>query len=98
MDGYDSYNCNRCCILIEDFDLFTHGEMMESDKAGHFDIAEVGGGITAEFRAGLSGITLGVLALLGIQPVTLMAIALIVYGSALIMIVEPHQTQLSLSC
>jgi hypothetical protein len=73
-------------FLIEGISISSRmAEMMESDKAGHFDIAEVGGGITAEFLAGLSGITLGVLALLGIQPVTLMAIALIVYGGALIM-------------
>lgn len=73
-------------FLIEGISISSRmADMMESDKAGQFDIAEVGGGITAEFLAGLSGITLGVLALLGIQPVTLMAIALIVYSGALIM-------------
>jgi hypothetical protein len=73
-------------FLIEGVSISSRmADLMESEKTGQFDIAEVGGGITSEFLAGLSGITLGVLALLGILPATLMAVALIVYGGALIM-------------
>lgn len=73
-------------FLIEGISISSRmADMMESDRTGQFDIAEVGGGISSEFLAGLSGITLGILALLGVLPTTLMAIALIVFGGALIM-------------
>jgi hypothetical protein len=42
-------------------------------------------GLTAMFLAGAGGIVLGVLALLGIASATLIAIALIAYGSALVL-------------
>jgi hypothetical protein len=60
-------------------------DLMETDKTGQFDITEIGGGMTAEFLAGLAGITLGILALLGVSPLLLMAVAVIVYGGALVM-------------
>lgn len=73
-------------FLIEGIAISSRmADLMESDKAGQFDVAEVGGGISAEFLAGLAGITLGILALLGVLPTTLMAIAVIVFGGALIM-------------
>ena len=49
------------------------------------DIAELGGGLTAEFTAGLAGIALGVLALVGVHPAILTAVAAVVFGGALIM-------------
>lgn len=42
-------------------------------------------GMTAEFIAGIIGIALGILALFGVAPISLMAIAAIVFGIALIM-------------
>jgi hypothetical protein len=44
---------------------------------------EMGGGMTAEMVAGIAGIVLGILALLGLDPLTLSASAVIVYGAAL---------------
>jgi hypothetical protein len=45
---------------------------------------ELGGGISAGSIAGIAGIVLGILALLGLTPVTLCAVALIVFGAALL--------------
>lgn len=46
--------------------------------------AELGGGISAGSIGGIAGIVLGILALLGLTPVTLCAVALIVFGAALL--------------
>lgn len=46
-------------------------------------IGEVGSGMTSEMLAGIAGIVLGILALLGLASITLVASALIVYGTAL---------------
>jgi hypothetical protein len=47
--------------------------------------AEIGGGMGAEFLAGGAGVVLGVLGLLGIGTGTLIPIALIVFGGALLL-------------
>ena len=44
---------------------------------------EIGGGMTAEMVAGIAGVVLGILALLGLDMLTLTASAVIVYGAAL---------------
>jgi hypothetical protein len=41
--------------------------------------------MSAEFLGGVGGIVLGVLALLGITPVTLLSVAVIVYGAAVLL-------------
>ncbi len=46
--------------------------------------AEVGGGMSAESIAGVAGIVLGILALLGLYPVVLSSIALIAFGAGLL--------------
>ena len=43
------------------------------------------GGITSLFLGGAAGITLGILALVGVQPITLIPIAAIVFGAAMIL-------------
>lgn len=45
---------------------------------------EIGGGMTVAWLAGLAGIALGILSLLEIAPVTLNAVAGIIFGAALI--------------
>jgi len=47
--------------------------------------ADVGGGVMIEFLAGIAAIVLGILALLSVAPLTLMAIAIIAVGAALIL-------------
>jgi hypothetical protein len=49
------------------------------------DMAELGGGLSAEFIAGLGGITLGILSLVNVAPMVLLPIAAIVFGGALVM-------------
>lgn len=46
---------------------------------------EIGEGISAEFLGGTMGIVLGILALLNIVPLTLISIAAIIYGAALVL-------------
>lgn len=47
--------------------------------------AELGGGTSAEFVAGGAGVVLGLLSLLGVAPVSLTAVAAIVFGGALLL-------------
>jgi hypothetical protein len=47
--------------------------------------AELNGGMTAEFTAGVSGITLGILALLHVSPSVLLASAIVVFGAGLLL-------------
>ncbi len=44
----------------------------------------LGGGMTAEFFGGLAGLVLGFLALVNVTPVTLTAVAAVVFGAALL--------------
>jgi hypothetical protein len=48
-------------------------------------VADVGSGVSAEVVGGLIGIVLGILALAGVMPATLVAIASLTYGGALIL-------------
>jgi hypothetical protein len=54
------------------------------------------GGSSAEMLAGVAGVTLGVLALIGLAPVTLLGIAIVVFGAALVVggIARGQATQL----
>ncbi len=45
---------------------------------------EIGTGMTAEFLAGIAGVALGILALVGVAPITLTSIAMITFGAALV--------------
>jgi hypothetical protein len=47
-------------------------------------VSDVSRAITAEFLAGVAGVVLGILALVGIVPLMLMAVAVITYGGMLI--------------
>ena len=52
---------------------------------GRVDIAELGGGLSAEFIAGFGGVALGILSLAGVASMILMPIAAIAFGIALVM-------------
>lgn len=49
-----------------------------------YEMSEIGSGMTAEFLAGIAGITLGILALIGMYPLMFVAISAIIFGVALI--------------
>ena len=53
--------------------------------AGGAEQSSVGGGVTAMFLSGLTGITLGILSLIGINPLVLIPISAIAFGAALVM-------------
>jgi hypothetical protein len=53
---------------------------LAADSVDRRDSEMVGGGMALESLAGIAGIVLGILALLGYQPLMLLAIAAIVYG------------------
>jgi hypothetical protein len=52
---------------------------------GRTSKVQVGSGLSAEALAGIAGVVLGILALLGIMPETLCAVALIVFGGGLML-------------
>jgi hypothetical protein len=60
-------------------------QLLSEITEGRIEMAEVGGGLSAEFIAGIGGVTLGVLSLVGVLPGLLTAIAAIGFGSALIL-------------
>jgi hypothetical protein len=60
-------------------------DLLSEITEGRIDIAEFGGGLGAEFIAGLAGIALGILSLVGVLPLVLTSVAVIVFGGALVM-------------
>jgi hypothetical protein len=60
-------------------------DLLHQAGASKTGVAEVGGGITTEFIAGIAGIVLGVLALVGIVPMTLLSVGVITYSATLLM-------------
>jgi hypothetical protein len=55
-----------------------------SASEGRVIHGEVGGGMSAESLAGIAGIVLGILALLGVAPRALCSVALIAFGAGLL--------------
>jgi hypothetical protein len=59
--------------------------LLQGMSGSRIATAELGGGLSAEFLAGAAGIVLGILALVGIAPVTLLWVTSIVFGGALLL-------------
>jgi hypothetical protein len=59
--------------------------LSEAGPIERLDASEVSRAVTAEFLAGVAGLVLGILALVGIVPLTLMAAAVITYGGLLVL-------------
>jgi hypothetical protein len=59
--------------------------LLARTKGRSLSYAEVGGGLTAEFMAGAVGIILGILALVGVASETLSAIAVLLFGGAMLL-------------
>lgn len=70
-------------LLIEGTSIVADYANMQSAEAGELHIGA--GGLAAVFLAGLTGIILGVLALLGIHADVLVSAAVITFGSALLL-------------
>lgn len=72
-------------LLIEGTSIVTDYANVLSSVAGAAGIQVGTGGIAAVFLSGITGIILGILALLGINPFVLISVAVIVFGSALVL-------------
>ncbi len=72
-------------LLIEGTSIASDYATVLSSVAGAIGIQVGTGGLAAVFLAGITGIILGVLALLGINPFVLIAVSVIVFGSAMIL-------------
>ncbi len=66
------------------------GLVSSATGGGRVRAYELGGGMTLEFLAGVAGIVLGILALLGIFSLTLVSIAAIVFGGAMVIGMGAH--------
>ncbi len=71
-------------LLIEGGVMITRYADMTAELPHHGSM-EFGGGVTAEFLGGCAGIVLGVLALVGVVPQVLVSVAVLVFGSALLL-------------
>lgn len=60
-----------------------YAEVYEHITGSRTEAVELGGGMSSEFIAGLGGITLGILSLVGVAPLPLAAIGVIVLGGGL---------------
>jgi hypothetical protein len=65
-------------IVFRSYELLSEAGVGETAA-----VSEVSRAITAEFLAGVAGVVLGILALVGVVPLTLMAVAVITYGGML---------------
>jgi hypothetical protein len=72
-------------LLIEGTSIVTDYANVLSSAAGAVGFQMGAGGLAAVFLSGITGIVLGVLALLGIHPFVLIPVAVIVFGSALVL-------------
>lgn len=71
-------------LLAEGAAIAGRTSRLASQGAVRGSAPELGGGMSAEFLGGASGIVLGVLALLNVAPLTLPAVAAVVFGGALL--------------
>ncbi len=60
-------------------------DLLEEVGGGALDAEELGGGLTAEFVGGATGVILGILALLDLAPEVLVPAAIIVFGATLLL-------------
>jgi hypothetical protein len=73
-------------LLFEGGSLVSRFSKVLSETDGEIlGTAEIGGGVTVELVGGLAGVVLGILALMGVVPMTLMSVAVIVFGAALLL-------------
>jgi hypothetical protein len=72
-------------LLIEGAGYVTRVMQLQALARSRLQLIAAGGGVSAEVVGGLAGLTLGILALLGITSLVLEAVAAIVFGGALLL-------------
>lgn len=71
-------------FLIEGTTVASRYSRLLTEVSSQRSGMEISGGMNAEFFGGVSGVVLGILALIGMAPITLISIAAIVFGATLI--------------
>ncbi len=71
-------------LIAEGLAIAARNARILSRTKGTVESSELAGGVSAEFLAGCVGIVLGIIALVGVNPVVLSAAAVVVFGSAMI--------------
>jgi hypothetical protein len=71
-------------LLAEGGSLASRYSALAPDFAGAAGSQEVGTGLTAELVGGVAGVALGILAILGVDPMILLSASVIVFGAALL--------------
>jgi len=86
------YMLTISCIALGAALLFEGGaiagrysRMLEHMTEREAETAEIGGGVAAEAIAGAAGVALGILGLIGISTMTLMSVAVIIFGGGLLL-------------
>lgn len=73
-------------LLLEGLAVGTRlSDLLSESEKNLSDVAKLGGGTGVDFLGGVAGGMLGLLAILDIVPLTLMAIAVIVFGACLLL-------------
>jgi hypothetical protein len=73
-------------FLIEGAAIATRlSDLLHETTEGRVQMSELGAGITGETLAGVVGVVLGILGILNVAPLSLLPIAAIIYGVALIL-------------
>lgn len=62
-----------------------YSKLLDETGRGRFSSTDLGGGVGAEFLGGGAGAVLGILALIGVVPMVLTAVALLTFGAALLL-------------
>jgi hypothetical protein len=71
-------------LLAEGSAIASRLHALLAQTTDSLESTEVGGGISAEFLGGGAAVILGLLALLGVEPVVLLAVALLVFAGTLV--------------
>ena len=84
------YMAATACIIIgaafflSGATLISRFRMVMENVKGPFEMIQLGWGATAEFVGGAAGIVLGILALMGVEPLILIPVAVFIFGLTLI--------------
>jgi hypothetical protein len=73
-----AFICEGGVVMAKFADMYSHFGSTTTDRL------EVEGGVSAEFLGGVAGVILGILALIGLLPFVLCAVAVLVFGASML--------------
>ncbi len=74
--------CIGFALLVEGAAIASRFRDLLQETGSRMELGELGGGLSAEFVGGVTGVVMGVLALIGVAPLTLMSVTAIIFGVA----------------